>query len=83
MLDVKVSEHGCRITASGSVSEILADITVMINDLYGTMAKQDKVLSAVFRENLTRAVTDPESTAWTQTPFGTGFMVTMPGKQEG
>lgn len=83
MLDVKVNGSGCRITARGSGVELLAEITLLINDLYSAIYKQDKQMATDFRRELTRAIVDPESPAWnTEICRGKGFMVIMPPKRE-
>ena len=85
MLEAKISERGCTVTASGSGIEVLADLTILIHNIYASMYRQDKKLANSFRAELTRAMVDPRSPAWDPEMMAgaVGFMVTMPREQEG
>lgn len=84
MLNVKITGKRCQIDANGSTEEIMTDCALIINSIYVTMLKQDKVLATIFRKGLSRLVVDPDSALWDPTAtHGTGIMITAPGKREG
>ena len=54
------------VTASGDLTTICADLTMLLNRLYLDLKNNDPKLGEGFREMVTRIVTAPESPVWSE-----------------
>lgn len=83
MLDIKTHGNAVRMEIRGSTEEIMADVCMVINNIYSSMYKQNKPLANVFRKGITRVIVDPDSPMWDPNASrGIGFMVSTPIKSE-
>lgn len=53
-----------KLHVNGSLKEILVEVTMLLNGIYATYAKEDPKLAQAFRRALVRAMVDPESDFW-------------------
>lgn len=62
-VNIKKGEQS-EIVATGSTSEIMAEIVVMISSIYGQMQTADKIGAEEFRLGLFNVMTDPNGPMW-------------------
>ena len=62
-VNIKKGEQS-EIVATGSTAEIMADIVVTINSIYGQMQAADKNGAEEFRLGLFNVMTDPNGPMW-------------------
>ena len=85
MLEVKVDSKNlaCSIEATGTTADIMVEICMVVNSLYSTMHKQDRLLAEIFRQDLRKVFVDQKSPLWDLDALrGQGLVMTMPIKRE-
>ena len=85
MLKVNVNSKSleCSLEATGTTKDLMVEVCMVINSLYSTMHKQDRLLAEFFRKEIQSVVGDPGSPLWELDAIrGTGLMMTIPIKRE-
>jgi len=85
MLEVKVDSKSlvCSIEATGTTSDIMVEICMVVNSLYSTMHKQDRLMAEIFRQDLRKVFSNPKSPLWELDAIhGSGLVMTVPIKRE-
>lgn len=85
MLECKVDSKklACGVTATGTTKDIMVEICMIINSIYSTMHKQDRLLAEVFRAEMRSVCGDLNSPLWELDAMqGNGLVMTMPIKRE-
>lgn len=87
MLKVDMAEHGggrrgVEIVAQGSIIEIMADVGQVIGVVHMQLKRSDPALARIYRHELIRLLTDPETPLWNDDPNAEGVMITIPKFKE-
>lgn len=86
MLKVDTAKHGggrrVSIVAQGSIIEILADVGQVIGGVHMQLKRSDPALARVYRHELIRLLTDPETPLWNDDPNAEGVMIITPKFKE-
>lgn len=64
MIKANVSREGVSLAANGTLAEILADSSRMINAVYTTLRRNNPDVAEVYKAVMQGAVNDPESPIW-------------------
>lgn len=86
MLEIKVNANTprCQIVATGTTKDLLVEICMVINSLYNTMHKQDRLLAEIFRREMEGIVSKPNSPLWELDAIpGEGLAIFTPAKRKG
>lgn len=62
--EVHMETGAVRLQMNGSLKEILVEVTMLLNGIYTTYAKNDPKAAQVFRRALVRAMVDSENDFW-------------------
>lgn len=73
---------GVTIVAQGSIIEIMADVGQVIGGVHMQLKRSDPILARIYRHELIRLLTDPETPLWNDDPNAEGVMITMPKFKE-
>ena len=87
MLKVDVAKHGggrrgVEIVAQGSIIEIMADVGQVIGGVHMQLKRSDPAIARIYRHELVRLLTDPETPLWNDDPNAEGVMITIPKFKE-
>ena len=85
MLNIKFEGNGKQavIMASGSLGDILAELSMPVSDIYKQMKKTAPPVAEGFRRAFVAAVTDPDTPMWSgELKADFGMMGVMPVKQK-
>lgn len=64
MLKFEYSEKGCSIRNTGSMEETIIACTMLIHELYCTMAVHNPILGSLFKAAIMGMVSSKESAIW-------------------
>ena len=65
MLNATVSkDHGTKVTATGPVSEMMADVIVMMTAIYNQLLAADQDAADAFRTGLSNIIKDKNGSMW-------------------
>lgn len=62
--EVHMETGAVKLHVKGSLKEILVEVTMLLNGIYATYAKEDPKAAQVFRRALVWAMVDPENDFW-------------------
>lgn len=85
MLKVDIDKRGgggATITAQGDIIEILADTGLTINGIHMQLKRSDPVLAQLYRSELIRLLTDPNTPLWKDDPHAEGLTIITPKFKE-
>ena len=74
--------RGVEIVAQGSIIEIMADVGQVIAGVHMQLKRSDPALARVYRHELIRLMTDPETPLWNDDPNAEGVMIITPKFKE-
>ena len=73
MLKCNINRGGeVYVEAEGGMTDILSEICCLIDDIYDTIKKRDRVMAEVFRDALTETLCSEESGMWRERKCGEG-----------
>ena len=74
--------HKAEIVAQGRIIEIMADIGQVIGGVHMQLKRSDPAIARIYRRELVRLLTDPETPLWNDNPNAEGVMITIPKFKE-
>lgn len=87
MLEAKIDysaggEVTSTCTASGDIIEISADVAHMIGGIYSQLMHCDPKLAQIFRYNITKLISNPNSPMWVPSASQEGTCIIQPKKSK-
>lgn len=80
MLEVKIENGKNRITGSGNLVEIMAEVQMVIASVHTQLKRANPMFAIVFREMMKLSVNDPDSPLWEEVE-GAGVAIVKDKKQ--
>ena len=74
--------RGVEIVAQGSIIEIMADVGQVIGGVHMQLKRSDPAIARIYRHELVRLLTDPETPLWNDDPNAEGVMIITPKFKE-
>lgn len=74
--------HKAEIVAQGSIIEIMADVGQVIGGVHMQLKRSDPAIARIYRHELVRLLTDPETPLWNDDPNAEGVMIITPKFKE-
>jgi hypothetical protein len=71
-----------EIVAQGSIIEIMADVGQLIGGVHMQLKRNDPAIARIYRHELVRLLTDPETPLWNDDPNAEGVMIITPKFKE-
>lgn len=74
--------RGVTIVAQGNIIEIVAEVGQVIGGVHMQLKRSDPVLARIYRHELIRLLTDPDTPLWNDDPNADGVIITVPEIKE-